>query len=81
LLQIYPNITRHISCRNIRAYVWSNNDKTDSAWIRTLHINTEWAGQVVGNSLTVENVWRAFITGPNGEGMMDPNSLVDMPSG
>jgi probable HAF family extracellular repeat protein len=40
------------------------------------------SGQVVGWSFTATNdVHRAFITGPNGEGMTDLNSLVDLPAG
>jgi probable HAF family extracellular repeat protein len=39
-------------------------------------------GQVVGYSLTAGGVSRhAFITGPDGMGMMDLNSLVDLPQG
>ena len=39
------------------------------------------AGQVVGYSLTADANFHAFITGPDGEGMMDLNSLVDLPQG
>lgn len=39
------------------------------------------AGQVVGYSHTVEGATYAFITGPNGAGMRDLNSLVDLPPG
>jgi probable HAF family extracellular repeat protein len=37
------------------------------------------AGQVVGSSITVEGSRSAFITGPDGAGTMDLNSLVDLP--
>jgi probable HAF family extracellular repeat protein len=36
-------------------------------------------GQVVGWSRTAEGPRHAFITGPDGEGMMDLNLLVDLP--
>jgi probable HAF family extracellular repeat protein len=40
------------------------------------------AGQVAGESLPAPGGARhAFITGPNGAGMMDLNSLVDVPEG
>ena len=42
------------------------------------------AGQVVGASGVVGGAiddYRAFITGPDGEGMADLNSLVDLPQG
>ena len=39
------------------------------------------AGEVVGYSATAGGARHAFITGPNGAGMMDLNSLVDMPGG
>lgn len=39
------------------------------------------AGQVIGSSLTAQNVWRAFITGPEGEGMTDLNSPVHLSEG
>jgi probable HAF family extracellular repeat protein len=39
------------------------------------------AGQVVGDSRTAAGDWQAFITGPNGGGMTDLNSLVDLPAG
>ena len=39
------------------------------------------AGQVVGYSDTAGGAHHAFITGPNGAGMMDLNSLVDLPGG
>ena len=39
------------------------------------------AGQVVGWPVTDEGGTRAFITGPDGMGMMDLNSLVDLPEG
>ena len=39
------------------------------------------AGQVVGTFNTAEGFSHAFITGANGTGMMDLNSLVDLPSG
>ncbi|SFH44412.1 PEP-CTERM protein-sorting domain-containing protein [Nitrosospira sp. Nsp14] len=39
------------------------------------------AGQVVGDSRTAGGIFHAFITGPNGTGMMDLNSLVDLPGG
>jgi probable HAF family extracellular repeat protein len=39
------------------------------------------AGQVVGGSLTAGGLSHAFITGPNGAGMMDLNSLVHLPPG
>jgi probable HAF family extracellular repeat protein len=41
-------------------------------------------GQVVGSSfVTVEgaSIFHAFVTGPDGRGMMDLNSLVDPPQG
>ena len=39
------------------------------------------AGQVVGYSDTAEGSRHAFITGPNGAGMTDLNSLVHLPYG
>jgi probable HAF family extracellular repeat protein len=39
------------------------------------------AGQVVGGSYTADGNLHAFITGPDGEGMVDLNSLVDLPEG
>ncbi|HKX53165.1 MAG TPA: HAF repeat-containing protein, partial [Nitrosospira sp.] len=39
------------------------------------------AGQVVGESRTSDGRHAAFITGPDGEGMADLNSLVDLPQG
>jgi probable HAF family extracellular repeat protein len=39
------------------------------------------AGQVVGFSRTAEGFVHAFITGPDGMGMTDLNSLVDLPNG
>jgi probable HAF family extracellular repeat protein len=39
------------------------------------------AGQVVGYSSTSTGTDHAFITGPNGEGMTDLNSLIDLPDG
>jgi probable HAF family extracellular repeat protein len=39
------------------------------------------AGQVVGWSYTASGGQYAFITGPNGVGIMDLNSLADMPDG
>ncbi len=39
------------------------------------------AGQVVGKSDTAGGAHHAFITGPDGAGMMDLNSLVDLPGG
>jgi probable HAF family extracellular repeat protein len=40
------------------------------------------AGQVVGSSYTDEDrLFHAFITGPDGEGMMDLNSMLDLPDG
>jgi probable HAF family extracellular repeat protein len=40
------------------------------------------AGQVVGRSGTAaEGLEHAFITGPNGAGMVDLNSLVNLPPG
>ena len=39
------------------------------------------AGQVVGYSHTAGGAQHAFITGPDGAGMMDLNSLVDVPAG
>jgi probable HAF family extracellular repeat protein len=39
------------------------------------------AGQVVGISYTAAGAQHAFITGPDGGGMMDLNSLVDVPGG
>ena len=39
------------------------------------------AGQVVGASETAGGADHAFITGPDGVGMMDLNSLVDAPGG
>ena len=39
------------------------------------------AGQVVGWSHTVDGRQHAFITGPNGVGMTDLNSLVHLPHG
>jgi probable HAF family extracellular repeat protein len=38
-------------------------------------------GQVVGVSPTAAGVNHAFITGPNGVGMADLNSLVSLPGG
>jgi probable HAF family extracellular repeat protein len=38
-------------------------------------------GQVVGASYTAEGVLHAFITGPDGMGMLDLNSLVDLANG
>jgi probable HAF family extracellular repeat protein len=38
------------------------------------------AGQVVGRSDTAAGAQHAFITGPNGVGMTDLNSLVSLPS-
>jgi probable HAF family extracellular repeat protein len=39
-------------------------------------------GQVVGTSYTAgDAALHAFITGPSGEGMLDLNSLVDLPAG
>ena len=38
------------------------------------------AGQVAGGSSTAGGATHAFITGPDGMGMMDLNSLVDVPS-
>ena len=48
-------------------------------WSKAYGIND--AGQVVGGSLTTDGNLHVFITGPDGEGMMDLNSLVDLPSG
>jgi probable HAF family extracellular repeat protein len=39
------------------------------------------AGQVVGSSTTAGAAFHAFITGENGVGMVDLNSLVDLPDG
>ena len=39
------------------------------------------AGQVVGYSATAAGAQHAFITGPNGVGMTDLNSLVSLPGG
>ena len=39
------------------------------------------AGQVVGWSQTAGGAYHAFITGPDGAGMMDLNSVVDLPAG
>ena len=39
------------------------------------------AGQVVGYSNVAGGAYHAFVTGPNGAGMMDLNSLVDVPGG
>jgi probable HAF family extracellular repeat protein len=39
------------------------------------------AGQVVGRFNTAAGNEHAFITGPNGVGMRDLNSLVDLPAG
>ena len=39
------------------------------------------AGQVVGYSGTAAGAQHAFITGPNGVGMTDLNSLVHLPDG
>ena len=39
------------------------------------------AGQVVGYSGTAAGTKHAFITGPNGVGMTDLNSLVSLPGG
>lgn len=39
------------------------------------------AGQVVGDSLTNNGELHAFITGPNGVGMTDLNSVVNLPEG
>ena len=39
------------------------------------------AGQVVGYFGTTGGDHHAFITGPDGSGMMDLNSLVDAPGG
>jgi probable HAF family extracellular repeat protein len=39
------------------------------------------AGQVVGWSYTASGGEHAFITGHNGDGIMDLNSLADMPDG
>jgi probable HAF family extracellular repeat protein len=39
------------------------------------------AGQVVGYSRTAAGDEHTFITGPNGVGMTDPNSLVELPAG
>jgi probable HAF family extracellular repeat protein len=39
------------------------------------------AGQVVGESDTTGGATHAFITGPNGLGMTDLNSLVSLPDG
>ena len=39
------------------------------------------AGQVVGYSRTPAGSYHAFITGPNGVGMSDLNTLVHMPDG
>lgn len=39
------------------------------------------AGQVAGSSPTTGGELHAFITGPAGEGLMDLNSLVDLPQG
>ncbi len=39
------------------------------------------AGQVVGRSLTAEGHYHAFVTGPNGEGVIHLNSLVGLPQG
>ena len=39
------------------------------------------AGQVVGYAYTAEGFKHAFITGPDGAGMTDLNSLVDVPGG
>jgi probable HAF family extracellular repeat protein len=38
-------------------------------------------GQVVGYSYTAAGIRHAFITGPNGVGMTDLNSLVTLPAG
>jgi probable HAF family extracellular repeat protein len=38
------------------------------------------SGQVVGDSRTAAGDWQGFITGPNGLGMIDLNSLVDLPA-
>jgi probable HAF family extracellular repeat protein len=39
------------------------------------------SGQVVGRSYTATNDSHTFITGPNGVGMTDLNSLVHVPGG
>ena len=39
------------------------------------------AGQVVGKSYMGADFPHAFITGPDGEGMMDLNSVVNLPRG
>ena len=39
------------------------------------------AGQVVGSSSTSSGTQHAFVTGPNGSGMIDLNSLVNLPDG
>ena len=39
------------------------------------------SGQVVGSSETAGGKQHAFIAGPNGEGMVDLNSLVELPDG
>ena len=39
------------------------------------------AGQVVGVAETGEGTFRAYITGPNGTGLMDLDSLVHLPAG
>ncbi|SEO37768.1 probable extracellular repeat, HAF family [Nitrosospira multiformis] len=39
------------------------------------------AGQVVGWSYTAGGAQHAFITGPDGAGVMDLSSLVDLPGG
>ncbi len=39
------------------------------------------AGQVAGTSAGAGGASRAFITGPDGEGMTDLNSLIDLPDG
>jgi probable HAF family extracellular repeat protein len=43
--------------------------------------NINDAGQVAGYSDTAGGDRHAFITGPDGAGMMDLNSLVDVPGG
>jgi probable HAF family extracellular repeat protein len=50
-----------------------SGDSQSSAW----GINND--GQAVGYSGTSEGNFRAFITGTDGEGMVDLNSLVDLP--
>src|SRR5688500_1498574 len=39
------------------------------------------AGQVVAWTVTGTGAWQGFITGPDGVGMTDLNSLVELPAG